>query len=277
MGYEPNNIFQPKIQNYKYIQRSIQILFFPVLLFEMVKREETLLNVMQSVTKNIRSILFTALLAIILVYLFSIVGFVFFQEDFLIEAEDLPSAPSSSCQDGTQSHMLPVEQSEPRKERSCDSLMMCIVTTLNYGLRNGGGIGDVLRSPSNTEPLFPARVIYDMLFFFLVIIIVLNLIFGVIIDTFADLRAEKQEKEETLKNSCFIRGLERKEFDNKNVTFEDHIRREHNMWHYLYFIVLIKVKDPTEFTGPESYVHDMVKVCTGWKVNDGAFLFMISC
>ena len=34
------------------------------------------------------------------------------------------------------------------------------------------------------------------------------------------------------------------------------------MWHYLYFIVLIKVKDPTEFTGPESYVHEMVKVGT---------------
>jgi hypothetical protein len=33
-----------------------------------------------------------------------------------------------------------------------------------------------------------ARVVYDMLFFFIVIIIVLNLIFGVIIDTFADLR-----------------------------------------------------------------------------------------
>ena len=106
LSNEPNNIFQSKSQNYKYIQRSIQILFFPVLLFEMVKREETLLNVMQSVTKNIRSILFTALLAIILVYLFSIVGFVFFQEDFLIEAEDLPSAPSSSCQ-GKFIYMLP--------------------------------------------------------------------------------------------------------------------------------------------------------------------------
>ena len=32
------------------------------------------------------------------------------------------------------------------------------------------------------------RVMYDMVFYFLVIIIVLNLIFGVIIDTFADLR-----------------------------------------------------------------------------------------
>lgn len=35
------------------------------------------------------------------------------------------------------------------KERSCDSLIMCIVTTLNQGLRNGGGIGDILRAPSS--------------------------------------------------------------------------------------------------------------------------------
>lgn len=36
------------------------------------------------------------------------------------------------------------------KERACDSLVMCIVTTLNQGLRNGGGIGDILRAPSST-------------------------------------------------------------------------------------------------------------------------------
>ena len=51
-----------------------------------------------------------------------------------------------------------------------------------------------------------ARVVYDLLFFFIVIIIVLNLIFGVIIDTFADLRSEKQTKDEILRNSCFICG-----------------------------------------------------------------------
>lgn len=51
-----------------------------------------------------------------------------------------------------------------------------------------------------------ARVVYDLLFFFIVIIIVLNLIFGVIIDTFADLRSEKQQKDEILKNTCFICG-----------------------------------------------------------------------
>lgn len=57
------------------------------------------------------------------------------------------------------------------------------------------------------EPMFPARVVYDLLFFFIVIIIVLNLIFGVIIDTFADLRSEKQRKEEILKTTCFICGM----------------------------------------------------------------------
>jgi len=36
------------------------------------------------------------------------------------------------------------------KERSCDTLLMCILTTLNNGLRNGGGIGDVLRKPSSS-------------------------------------------------------------------------------------------------------------------------------
>lgn len=116
-----------------------------------------------------------------------------------------------------------------------------------------------------------------MMFFFIVIIITLNLIFGVIIDNFADLRTEKQRNDEILRNTCFIcgialkilplshshsslSGLDRKAFDNKHVTFEDHIRKVHNMWNYVYFMVLINVKDPTEYTGPESYVHEMIEV-----------------
>ena len=36
----------------------------------------------------------------------------------------------------------------------------------------------------------------------------------------------------------FFAGLERDKFDNKTVSFEEHIKSEHNMWHYLYFLVL---------------------------------------
>lgn len=42
-----------------------------------------------------------------------------------------------------------MDTGDGRKERACDSLIMCIVTTLNQGLRNGGGIGDILRAPSS--------------------------------------------------------------------------------------------------------------------------------
>jgi inositol 1,4,5-triphosphate receptor type 1 len=154
---------------------------------------------------------------------------------------------------------IPRNETTDDREFACETLIMCIITSLNKGLRNGGGIGDVLRSPASSEGWFVARVIYDLLFFFIVIIIVLNLIFGVIIDTFADLRSEKQNKDLILKNTCFICGLDRGNFDNKSVSFEEHIKYEHNMWHYLHFIVLINVKDPTEFTGPESYVYSLIK------------------
>ena len=62
--------------------------------------------------------------------------------------------------------------------------------------------------------------------------------------------------------SCdwLLAGLDRSAFDNKTVSFEEHCTKEHNMWHYLFFIILVKVKDPTEFTGPESYVYSLIQV-----------------
>ena len=59
-------------------------------LFDLIYREETLFNVIKSVTRNGRSILLTALLALILVYLFSIVGFLFLKDDFIREVDRLP-------------------------------------------------------------------------------------------------------------------------------------------------------------------------------------------
>uniref|UniRef100_A0A3Q3QFR2 Inositol 1,4,5-trisphosphate receptor n=1 Tax=Monopterus albus TaxID=43700 RepID=A0A3Q3QFR2_MONAL len=246
----------------------VHVFFYSLLLFDLVYREETLLNVIKSVTRNGRSIVLTAVLALILVYLFSIVGYIFFKDDFILAVDRIPNKTlelfsggvcqkenAENCSAEAVMDAVVIED----KERTCDSLLMCIVTVLSHGLRSGGGVGDVLRKPSKEEPLFTARVIYDLLFFFMVIIIVLNLIFGVIIDTFADLRSEKQKKEEILKTTCFICGLERDKFDNKTVTFEEHIKVEHNMWHYLFFIVLVKVKDSTEYTGPESYVAEMIR------------------
>ncbi|TMS16396.1 Inositol 1,4,5-trisphosphate receptor type 3 [Larimichthys crocea] len=210
MGYKAMVMDVEFIYHLAYVLTSTLGLFVHELFYSIL---ETLFNVIKSVTRNGRSILLTALLALILVYLFSIVGFLCLKEDFIMEVDPLARIAA----------------------------------------------GNVTRLIPEHEPLFPARVVYDLLFYFIVIIIVLNLIFGVIIDTFADLRSEKQKKEEILKTTCFICGLERDKFDNKTVSFEEHIKLEHNIWNYLYFIVLVREKNKTDYTGPESYVAHMIK------------------
>lgn len=153
-------------------QIYLKKLSVPLQLFDVVYREETLLNVIRSVTRNGRSIILTAVLALILVYMFSIIGYIFFKDDFLVPVDDEIVPESVSDAKAFGSHMThqqddgqTVEPSEhclrpdtegvkndggERKERACDSLVMCILTTLNQGLRNGGGIGDILRAPSST-------------------------------------------------------------------------------------------------------------------------------
>ena len=88
----------------------------------------------------------------------------FFQEDFQVEV-DVGSSRSelpASCQVSDADHQCQVAErlvgsgmefgdvADEAKEGACDSLIMCIVTTLNHGLRNGGGIGDVLRRVSSS-------------------------------------------------------------------------------------------------------------------------------
>lgn len=89
---------------------------------------------------------------------------------------------------------------------NCQSMLMCFVAVVNDGyvpyyspsvtrgaysssfallsIRNGAGVGDLLRDPVWEDPQTPWRIIYDLSFFFLVIVILLNIIFGIIIDTF---------------------------------------------------------------------------------------------
>uniref|UniRef100_A0A1I8EE46 Inositol 1,4,5-trisphosphate receptor n=1 Tax=Wuchereria bancrofti TaxID=6293 RepID=A0A1I8EE46_WUCBA len=255
-------------------------LFYALLLFDIVASEETLRNVIRSVTRNWRSVIMTGLLAVILK------GTILLITDFQLEVDRLDdnendniaceNFPSMQCIRSSSfifRHYInenkclaenlasnqPSDDKEELKVWSCQTLRMCILTTLNWGLRNGGGIGDVLRNVAPNEESFLSRIVYDLTFFIVIIIIVLNLVFGVIIDTFGDLRAERNEKVNQLRNNCFICGLGRERFDNKIITFEEHRKNEHNLYHYLYFIVWLQIKDETEFTGPESYVANCIK------------------
>jgi len=94
----------------------------------------------------------------------------------------------------------------------CRSLFNCYMYTLTYGLRNGGGIGDSLPSNSwfnESKEIYIIRSINDLSFMIIIILLFFNIIFGIIIDTFAGLRDEAAEMEDDMKNVCYICGIDR--------------------------------------------------------------------
>ena len=49
-------------------------------------------------------------------------------------------------------------------------------------------------------------------------------------------------------------GVDRFTLDTKANGFEDHIKHDHHMWHYLAMMIHLREKEPTECNGWESYV-----------------------
>jgi len=91
------------------------------------------------------------------------------------------------------------------------------------------------------------------------LLIWLNAFFGIVIDTFIDLRGQRDAKVEDISDICFICSIDRSELDRKGNSFEIHTTIEHGMWNYLYYIVYIKTKHESEHTGIEKYISEKIK------------------
>ena len=57
------------------------------------------------------------------------------------------------------------------------------------------------------------------------------------------------------KNFCYICNNPAEQFDKESEGgFSRHIAKDHNLWYYVFYIVHLENKDPTDMTGIESYV-----------------------
>lgn len=101
---------------------------------------------------------------------------------------------------------------------------------------------------------FYIRLFYDVTIFLIINVVFMNIIFGIIIDTFAVLRDENKKKEEDIKNICFVCSLNRTKIEKQGKDFKRHVKKEHHIWNYLFYIYFLIKKDHTEYDGIESYV-----------------------
>ena len=211
-------------------------LFFSLHLLDVLYRYPSLQNVIMSVVLPRKSLGLTFLLILIMIYLFSIWGYLAFYGYY---------------------------------EGGCDSMIMCIKTTFDQGIKNGGGIGqyfDALYQSTNPPTIvennfdIATRFFFDNLFNIIIMIIMMNIIQGIIIDTFAVLRSTSERNKTDRETKCFICGKEREYIERCTYRpFRYHTLYEHNEWNYIFFICYLNNKESTEFSGIESNIFELIQ------------------
>jgi hypothetical protein len=77
---------------------------------------------------------------------------------------------------------------------------------------------------------------------------------GIVVDTFAALRDKQDSIDNDKKNVCFICQLSRDDSLNKNIDFNDHVKNDHRIWNYVYFLTYLRINNPNDFNALEFYV-----------------------
>lgn len=129
--------------------------------------------VFYSVIQNLKEMILIFVYSLFIVYTYSVIALTHFADDFRTD--------------------------ETRGYDICETLWGCFLNVLDLGLRNGGGIGESMGQFFTSDSNFKFKIIFDLSFFILINVIALNMLFGIIIDTFSEMR-EKIQSKSKLKN-----------------------------------------------------------------------------
>jgi hypothetical protein len=136
-------------------------------------------NVIKAVTIPARSLMLTALVGMIVMYNYAFIAFYKFRPDF--------------------------------GDKVCTSIIDCTTTTIYQGMRSD--IGSALNGVDPNSSNWYSRFAYDLSYFIIITTVLMNVIFGIILDTFGSLRDATSEREEYMNNTSFISCLDRSTID----------------------------------------------------------------
>ena len=187
-----------------------------------------LTNVVKAVTVPARQLGLTFLLFLFFIYAFSLLGF--------MEYPDFTGMDYMATRD--------------------ISLLESTFAVMHQGLLVGEGavLGPDFRDYDYTNNKQDLGLgFFDLMFWIIVTIVLLNCVFGIMVDTFAKLREQEEAQNDALNNYCFICCTNRVEFATSRE-FTEHCNEEHNLLHYVFLVQYVTSLPAMERGGFENYV-----------------------
>ncbi len=198
---------------------------FSLQLFPIFNIFDTMRDVLFAVKVRYKQFISTAFLLVILILFYAALTFYYFRQ----------------MDDGTE---------------LCSSYLECFVYLFNYGIR-AGGVPFNIKIESQVG--FYSEFLYSWVFYFIIILIVLNIINGIIVDTFQALRENANETEEEKSNVCFICSLHRSDFEIKGIDFEYHTNMEHKIENYFNYLLKVQRTDEHDLNSIDFQVFNSIK------------------
>ena len=196
---------------------------YPFLLLQILNFNDAVLNIFKSVTLRGSQLILTLIFSLMIIYMFTFIAYLFFYGYY-----------------------------NPEEGLYCDTLLDCFLSTVNLGMRSGGGIGDAFGPTNQTD--FDYRLIFDLLFYISITTILMAIVFGIIVDTFSELRDARNEIESDMNNVCFICGQKRSVIEVRGEGWVVHTTMVHNPFAYMYFLLHLQATDDMDCSGIEREV-----------------------
>ncbi len=221
-----------------FLTRSAMFLVVPTLFI--ANLSSTLFAIFKAIVTKCVPLFTVLLFTYLFVYFFSWIAYFFLADYFVF------------------SDVLDLDTGEYITEAFCYSPIQCWMFIVNYGIRQGGGIADSLAKASfrTNRKNYVARFFFDMLFHLFVVLSLLNVFLGIIVDAVAELRNENWQREKDMKSICFICQLSSDDCLSKNIDFEEHVKNDHNLWNYVYFLTYLHLENVLDFNRVKKYVWD---------------------
>ena len=190
----------------------------------------TLSAVFQGVYSRFGHLFAVYMFTYLVIYIFMWTGFLFFGNLFKVDTINSNNDPVAT-------------------EPFCSSSVQCILFFINYGIRSGGGIGDLLGTPSfkDNYAFFLKIFVYEIFFHLCIVMIFANVFLGLIADAFGELREVAWMKENDKNNICFICQIDSDTCAIKGIDFEEHVQNKHQIWNYVYFLSYLYMKDESQY------------------------------